>query len=276
MSASPHRRRCRRSPHPPSHSDQGTRPRRPAPRQPGVGEASCSSPRTHPLQPPDRRVDRVRVPGSGASSALQAGAHRAVGVQRPFGIAFTGRPAVHLELTHRCPQRMHRQLHLTGTLLGQNDRLKKTSFTRAGAPTAANAMAAYTGAPGTTTPGAVDDMVGEPAATGRWTAYRCRRYRLEARSLHYRGLRIPQAVHLVDVRRSKPEGESWNRIGGAVPWAAWSLMQRSELGLRPSIQDRGQRVGDLAPAHRHLGSETTAARPVPGQTCTAAPCQYRL
>ena len=48
-------------------------------------------------------------------------------------------------------ERMQGQLHLTRSLLGQNDRLvEEDVLTRAGAPTAANAIAAYV-APGTTT-----------------------------------------------------------------------------------------------------------------------------
>ena len=103
---------------------QRTGPVRP-PRQLHVGEGLEQLLRTHALQPLDRRVDGFRRIGCRLRSVDTGDTvHGAVGVQRPLSITNTVRAAVHLELPAAAViQRMQSQLHLTRSLLGQNDRL---------------------------------------------------------------------------------------------------------------------------------------------------------
>ena len=123
-----------------------------APGQFHVGEGLEQLLRTHAVQSLDGLVDRTARRRAGLSRPTPA-SDGAVGVQRPFGVANTVRAAVHLELPAAAVlERMQGQLHLAGSLLGQDDRLVEEDVLAPAPalPTAASAIAAYV-APGTTT-----------------------------------------------------------------------------------------------------------------------------
>ena len=89
---------------------QGTGPVRP-PGQLHVGEGLEQLLRTHAVQPLDCRVDGIRL--LGCRLVVDTGDDGALGVQRPVGVAFTVRAAVHLEARATAVvERMQRQLHL--------------------------------------------------------------------------------------------------------------------------------------------------------------------
>lgn len=91
---------------------QGPRPGRP-PRQLQVGEGLEQFLRAHAVQALDRFVDRITL---GCRLVIRAGADGALGVQRPFGAAFTVRAAVHLEREPTAVlQRVQGELHLASS-----------------------------------------------------------------------------------------------------------------------------------------------------------------
>ena len=141
---------------------QGAGPGRP-PCQLHVGEGLEQLLRTHAVQPLDCRVDRIRSLGCRLVGDVgDAADDGAVGVQRPFGPAFTVRAAVHLETRLIAVlERMQCQLHLARTLLGQDDRLVEEDVFHPRRWTDRGQRHRCIRRPGDDD-GAIDDVVGEP------------------------------------------------------------------------------------------------------------------